>query len=324
MVMSLTRKFLLVLACCAPIAGCNIQSNEENAAANSAKGEAELINSLKDIEGFWLIERFEEFEPSWQNGTPWRSAFVQIADDYLTYKVGCNQSGNPVLLGSDGILRDTGDGSRMQTLQGCEPVRAARDERFFGFFSNNPEVRRLEPDRVFLKSDTQELVLISPDRWYQIHKPKFLEIEGRWIPQISTTYDGWEASGFGIGENQGIVTIARDRMVWSHCSDLPIPIRWTREARLAAKNAIDLDDCRALERATTNGPRAIMTMLTANPIVIRTGTESIVLVDGTGDKGRRIDLQSEESVLNPPTPPPMPKGYTPPPPPPSPPLKIND
>lgn len=318
------HKYLLALACCASIAGCDIPNKAENTAANSVKGETELVSSLKDIKGFWLIERFEEFEPSWENGAPWRNAFVQIDDDYLTYKVGCNQSGNPVLLGSDGILRDTGDGSRMQTLEGCEPSSAARDGRFFGFFSDNPQVRRLEPDRVFLKSDTQELVLVSPVRWYQTHKPKFLEIKGRWIPQMSTTYDGWESSGFGIGENQGIVTIGRSHMVWSQCSDLPISIRWTREARLAAKDAIDLDDCRAVKRATTNGPRAIMTMLTANPMVIRTGPDSIVLVDGIGEKGRRIDLQSEESVLNPHKPPPIPKEYPTPPLPPSFSFKIND
>ena len=113
-------------------------------------------------------------------------------------------------------------------------------------------------------------------------------------------------------------------MVWSQCSDLPISIRWTREARLAAKDAIDLDDCRAVKRATTNGPRAIMTMLTANPMVIRTGPDSIVLVDGIGEKGRRIDLQSEESVLNPHKPPPIPKEYPTPPLPTSFSFKIND
>ena len=56
-----------------------------------------------------------------------------------------------------------------------------------------------------------------------------------------------------------------------------------------------------------------MMMLSANPAVIRTGADSIVLVDGSGEEGRRLDLRSEESVLEPPPPPPMPEGHIPPP-----------
>ena len=135
---------------------------------------------------------------------------------------------------------------------------------------------------------------------------------------MSTNYDGWESWGFGIGENPGVVTIERSRVRWSQCSDLPIAIRWTADARLAARDAIDANDCPAVARATKNGPGAIMRTLTASPAVIRTGVDWIALVDGAGEKGRRLDLQAEESVLNPPPPPPMPEGHFPPPPPPPP------
>lgn len=57
-----------------------------------------------------------------------------------------------------------------------------------------------------------------------MHKPDFSAIEGRWVPQMSTLYEGWESSGFGIGENEGIVTIGRNHVLWSQCPDLPIPI----------------------------------------------------------------------------------------------------
>jgi hypothetical protein len=313
------RTTLLVCACFASVAACDISNLSEDAAETLGEQERRLLTSLRQIEGFWLIERFEDFEPSWRNGTPWRSAYVQIDDDRITYNVGCNQSGNSAFLGPDGILHDTSDGSGMQTLQGCGPVREARDERFFSFFSSNPEVRRYGPGRVSLRSDAGELVLIEPDLWRQANKPNFREIEGRWVPQMSTTYEGWGSAGFGIGDNPGVVTIEHERLLWSRCPNLPIPIRWTADARLAATEDIDVNDCPAVARATRNGLGSVMTMLTANPAVIRTGADWIVLVDGSGEEGRQLDFRSEESILYPAPPPPMPEGYIRPPPPPPPP-----
>ncbi len=310
-----TPTALLACACCATVAACDLTDERESTAAISDEEESALLTSLREIEGFWLIERFEDFEPSWRNNTPWRSAYLQIDNGWITYNIGCNQSGNSVSLGTDGILRDTGNGSRVQTLQGCGPVREARDQRFFAFFGSNPEVRRTGTGRIYLRSEAGELILIRPELWRHIHKPDFSDIEGRWVPQMSTMYDGWESAGFGIGENQGVVTIERRRVLWSQCPDLPIPIRWTTNARLAARDAIDVTDCPVVTRATSDGPDAIMRMLAADPAVIRTGADRIVLVDKAGKNGRRLDLRSEESVLNPPPPPPMPEGYLPPPPP---------
>jgi hypothetical protein len=313
------RITLLVCACCASVAACDISEYRESAAEAPGEQQSRLLTSLHEIEGFWLIERFEDFEPSWRDGTPWRSAYVQIDDDRITYNVGCNQSGNSASIGPKGILHDTGDGSRLQTLQGCGPVREARDKRFFAFFGSNPEVSRIGPDRVSLRSDAGDLVLIKPDLWLQANKPDFREIEGRWVPQMSTTYDGWGSAGVGIGDNAGVVTIGRERLLWSGCPNLRIPIRWTADARLAATEDIDVSDCPAVARTTSNGPGAVMTMLTANPAVIRTGADRIVLVDGSGEEGRQLDFRSEESILNPAPPPPMPEGYIPPPPAPPPP-----
>lgn len=313
------RTTLLFCACSASVATCNISDHRESNADTSDEEQRRLLTSLGEIEGFWLIERFEDFKPSWRDGTLWRSAYVQIDDDRITYNVGCNQSGNSASLGPDGILHDTGDGSRLQTLQGCGPVSEARDKRFFTFFGSNPEVRRIGPGRVSLRSDTGELVLIEPDLWRQANQPDFREIEGRWVPQMSTTYDGWESTGFGIGDSPGVVTIGRERLLWSRCPNLPIPIRWTADARLAATEEVDVSDCPAVARTTRNEPGAVMIMLTANPAVIRTGADRIALVDGSGEKGRQLDFRSEESILNPPPSPPMADGYIPPPPPPPPP-----
>ena len=317
------RNTLFACACCASMAACDISDHRESASDTSGDEQKRLLTSLRELEGFWLIERFEDFEPSWRNGTPWRSAYLQIDDDRLTYNVGCNQSGNSASLGPDGILHDTGDGSRSQTLQGCGPVRQARDGRFFAFFGSNPEVRKIGPGRVSLRSEGGELVLVEPDLWLQVNKPDFGEIEGRWVPQMSTTYDGWGSAGFGIEDDQGVVTIERRRLSWSQCPNLPIPIRWTADARLTATEDVDLSDCPTVARSTRNGPGAVMKMLTSNPAVIRTGADRIVLVDGTGEKGRQLDFRSEESVLNPPPPSPMPEGYVRPPPPPPPPPSMG-
>ncbi|MCV0382627.1 MAG: hypothetical protein K5799_04105 [Erythrobacter sp.] len=313
------RTVLLACACCASLAACDISDHRDSAAEISGKQQLRLLTSLHEIEGFWLIERFNDFKPSWRNNTPWRSAYVQIDDNNITYKVSCNQSGNSASLGRNGILHDTSDGSRLQTMQGCGPDREARDKRFFAFFGSKPEVRRMGRGRVSLKSEAGELVLIDPELWRQEHKPDLREIEGRWVPQMSTSYDGWGSSGFGIGDSPGVVTIGRERLLWSRCPDLPIPIRWTADARLELTDEIDVSECPVVTRTATNGPGAIMAFLTADPAVIRTGADRIVLVDGTGEKGRQMNFRSEESILNPAPPPPMPEGYDPPPPPPSPP-----
>lgn len=312
------RNILLACACCASVAACDISDHRDRAAETSGVEQRRLVTSLGEIEGFWLIERFEDFKPSWRNGTPWRSAYVQIDDDRITYNVGCNQSGNSASLGPDGILHDTGDGSRLQTLQGCALAREARDKRFFAFFGSNPELRKLGPGRVSLRSSADDLVLIRPDFWRQTNRPDFHEIEGRWVPQMSTTYDGWGSAGFGIGDNPGVVTIGRERLLWSLCPNLPIPIRWTADARLAATESVDVSNCPTVARTTRTGPGAVMTMLIANPAVIRTGADRIVLVDGSGKEGRQLDFRSEESVLNPPLSPPMSEGDVPPAPPPPP------
>ena len=283
-----------------------------------------IITSLADIEGFWLIESFEDFEPSWKNNTPWRSAYVQIADGYLTYNIGCNQTGSPAKIGKDGVLRDTGDGSRIQTVQGCDDERETRDGRFFSFFSANPEVRELGENRIVLKAGTNELVLVRPAEWLRKNKPAFTEIKGRWVPRTASVYEGWGFSGFGIGGEAGVVTIADDRVVWSRCPELPIPTDWSADGSLVSQDDVDIDQCRAVDRATDSGPRAVMTMLTASPVVIRTGPQHIVLIDGIGEEGRRIDLQSEESILNPPPAPPVPKELCNPPPPPAPPPPVSD
>ena len=105
------RTTFLVCACCASVAACYISDDRESAAETSGEEQSGLLTSLHEMQGFWLIRRFDDFEPSWRNGTPWRNASLQIDEDRITYNVGCNQSGNLVSIGSDGILHDSGDGS---------------------------------------------------------------------------------------------------------------------------------------------------------------------------------------------------------------------
>ena len=277
------------------------------------------VTSLEEIEGFWLVQSFGDFEPGWRNGTPWRRAYVQMTDEWLAYSIGCNHSGNPANLGDDAILKDTGDGSRMQTLMGCPPDWEDRDGRFFGFFGSNPKVTRPGEDWIILKSKAGELVLVKPDRYRRENAPDPAEIVGRWVPQMAQTYEGSGHSGFGIGEDPGVVTITRKEVTWSNCPEAPVRIEWTEDARLENRGSSG-QGCRRVERSTENGPRAIMRMLAASPAVMQTSPHHIVLIDGDGAKGRELHLQSEQSVLNPPKlPPPPPGTRTPPPPPPPPP-----
>ncbi len=215
--------------------------------------------------------------------------------------------------GSDGILRDTGDGSRLQTLMGCGDEREQRDSRYFRFFGTNPEVRRLGEDRLHLKSNAGELVLAKPETWRLANAPEFSEIAGRWVPRMALSYEGWGHSGFGIGERSGVITIASRQVSWSECPEAPVAIEWTEDARLT-RVAEGLRNCDASADRSDNGRQQVMEILRASPAVMRTGPNFITLIDGTGEKGRELQLQSEESVLNPPPPPPLPVGRGSPPP----------
>ena len=294
-------------------------TDDDKVGSQSSGGDqAALITSLSSIEGFWLIERFENFEPSWQNGAPWRSAFVQISDGHLTYSLGCNRAGKTVALSRDGILQDTDDGLSVQTLVGCGPVAEDHDSRFFAFFGSNPEIRTLGSGRLSLTSKSGDLVLARPETWRGSRKPDFSEIEGQWVPQMLSSYDGWGSVGAGIGEKNGIVTIERSRLRWSLCPELPLPIRWSDDARLVSHKRVNVNKCAAVDRATENGPGAVMRMLNADPLVLRTGPDHIVLVDGTTEKGRRLDLQSVRAFEAPPLPPRRRTPIQPPEPPPDP------
>ena len=321
MIAQLHRPGFTALLSMAWLGACSGPAADQPAATQTESSSTWLgdpVTSLEDIEGFWLVQSFGDFEPGWQNGTPWRRAYVQVGKDGLSYSVGCNHSGNAASLGADAILRDTGDGSRLQTLMGCPPDWEDRDGRFFGFFGSNPEVTRPGEDRIILTSAAGELVLVRPEAWRLANAPELSEVTGRWIPISANNYDGWGHSGFGIGENAGVITIGPRRIVWSQCPETPVAIRWGEDARLSRVEG-DPGNCKAVERAADKGAWEVMRMLAASPAVVRTGPHSIVLIDGTGEKGRELHLQTEDSVLNPPEPPPAPPAQPRPPPPPSPP-----
>lgn len=310
--------FIAAAICCLLNLACAPGLDRESTSHATAEQPEKLITSMEEIDGLWLIERFEDFRPSWQNRTPWRLAYVQIGGDDLVYSIGCNQSGTAAMIGEEGVLRQVGDGPRPQTLQGCQPEREARDMRFFAFFGKEPQVIRLDPERVLMRKGSQELVLVRPDRWRRDHRPVFSEIQGRWVPQFGTTYDGWGLMGFAIGEDQGVISIQRDSLTWSLCPEVRVPIRWSDDARLVAQARVDWARCLTAARSTSDGPRAIMAMLIASPAVLRTAQDRIVLIDGTDEQSRQIELQKEESVLNPAPPRFVPEMQVPPAPPPAP------
>ncbi|MCA0902417.1 hypothetical protein [Qipengyuania aquimaris] len=314
---------LLSVTC---LAGCSdaSPSEQEIVASETATPTLEIgpaVTSLDEIEGFWLVERFNEFSPSWRENIDWRRAYVQVGSDRLAYSIGCNHSGNPASLGRDGTLRDTGNGSRLQTLIGCPPEWEGRDGRFFGFFGSNPTVNRLGDARLVLKSGETELVLVEPEAWRLANIPEREFVTGKWVPRMASNYDGWGHSGFGIGENAGVVTIGANSIDWSECPGTSIDIEWTQDGRLKNRNGSSIR-CETLTRSTDNGRSLVMGLLSASPAVIRTGKDQITLLVGTGQKGRRLDLQTLESVLNPPEPPPVPPGEAEPPPPP--PLSVSN
>ncbi|ABC63673.1 hypothetical protein [Erythrobacter litoralis] len=313
--------FALMAACSAPE---NVDDTASEVEATIELGEP--VTSLSAIEGFWLVERFGEFEPSWQNEVPWRRAYVEIGPRGFTYSIGCNRSGNSARIGTGGILEDTGNGVRTQTLMGCGNEVEKRDTRFSSFFGSGPQVLRLGEHRLLLSSKAGELVLVDPEAWRLANIPDFDFVTQRWVPRMTLSYDGWQSTGFGIGAggdvDTGVITIAPDRIVWSRCPDSPVAIAWSESGRLRNTGG-DTAPCRAVTRATRDGPQQVMAMLVSDPAVIRTGSHEIALIAGTGAKGTAIYLQSEESVLDPAPPPPLPEDAVRPTPPPTPPAPTS-
>ena len=297
-------------------------SDNSPTATGSMPEVGEPVTSLDDIKGFWLVERFDDFSPGWRENIDWRSAYVQIGQEGLSYSIGCNHSGNPAALGDDGVLRDTGGNSRLTTLVLCPPDQSNLDGRFFGFFGSDPEVNRLGDDRLLLRSGETALVLAKPEAWRLANIPAKDFVTGKWVPVMASQFDGWGRSGFGIGGNAGVITITGRAIAWSECPDSAIAITWSKDGRLR-RSGKERIECAAVERTTDNGKSQVMNILTASPAYIRTGTDTLTLLIGTGEKGRRLDLQTLESVLNPP-PPPLPKSApnaSPPPEPPPPPAR---
>lgn len=303
-----------LIALALALAGCAKGDVEDAKPAPEATNGAP-VTSLAEIEGLWLVERFGDFTPGWQNGAGWRRSYVEVRKGGLAYAVGCNHSGNAASLGADGILRDhSEEGGRLQTLMGCPPEQEQRDGRFFAFFGTNPQVTRMAPDRIRLASSAGELVLVTPAAWRRANAPALSEITGRWVPQSSTTYEGAGSRGSGF-ERDGAIIITEDSIDWTACAEAGVGGRWDKAAQFTVTRA-PTGTCRMGEAFPGHDAGLILArILAAGPAVVRTGEHHITLVAGSDE----VTLESEASVLNPPPLPPpplpLPPGVPPPPPP---------
>ncbi len=298
-------------AACSPASTTSEQLTEIISADEVSR--AVPVSSLDDIEGFWHVSRFEDYEPGWQDYSGWRNASVHIDDGRLSYAVGCNRSGNPARI-EGGVLKDTGDGSRMQTLIGCGEEREARDTRFFRFFASNPAVMKVGEGKLRIANGETELILLDEARHLAENGASISEIEGRWVPQSGEEFSGWGMSGATIGDDPGILTIGKNKLEWSKCPKASVVGKYTPGHRFI-RDEKSVANCSFASSPAMPTSDIVTTVMHGNPAFIRTGPDRIAMYIS----GKAIHLQSEQSVLNPPPPPPAPAGAPPPPPPPPPP-----
>lgn len=305
------RSIVSALIVCA--AACSPAPRDENASGQMAQNAAKSapVQSLGAIEGFWFIDRFENHTPNEGERKAWRNAFVQIGTGQLTYQLECNQSGNPAQI-RNGVLVDTGDGNRIQTLIGCGKIAEDRDERFFRYFGNRPRVTRTGEGSITLATADTALVLLDADRYLQRYGASLPDIAGRWVPQYAENYDGWESSGASIGEQPGVLTISARRLVWSICPNAAVIGEFTAEHRFERRGKVS--ECVGSNTTLAEG-KTMMKVMVGNPAFVRLSQDRIVMFTGN----QAVALQSEQTVLNPPPLPVSsgPPSTSPPPPPPT-------
>ncbi len=303
---------ITLLSACTPP-----QDDTQTSTEVPTSASVERVGSLSEIEGFWFVEKFENFEPNDGERKTWRSAFVEVKDDYLGYNIGCNGSGNPARI-RRGILKDTGSGERIQTLVGCGPEREARDERFFGFFGRNPTVHRDGDGAVRMQAGDTILLLLDARRYLERYGAPVADIAGRWIPQFAEAYRGAGSSASYVGDDPGVLTLSQTRLSWSRCPQADVKGRYTIGHRFVKDSGPD--ECEDVIEPSTPGGQTVVRVMQGDPAFVKISRDRVMMFTD----GEAITLQSEDSVLNPrPLPPPDYDGPRPPPPPPPPPKSRN-
>ena len=271
------------------------------------------VTSLAEIEGPWDIVRFDGYEPARLESSGTRRAYVQVGDDRLSYVIECNYSGNPARIDATGILLDTGDGTRLQTMMGCGAEGEARESAFFAFFGTRPKVAWIGDGQLRLSNGRRELILERPEARRLAHVPPPGEIERRWLPRMATRLIGDEGhEGWGFQE-PAVLTIDAGRIAYSGCGGFSHPYRYEEGGRLVTGE-------RQGEARCADNPGSLLAQLLEGDPLVERMAGGIALQSGR----LVVTLQSEEELRRLRDSPPPPLDAAPPPPPPPPPTRQPD
>jgi hypothetical protein len=227
------------------------------------------------IASAWDVARFEGYEPKRLSGTV-RAAFADFRPDGVSLRIECNYSGRAGTVRDGRFVASPDDG--IQTAMGCGAEREARDERFFSFFSKNPTIERLGPDRLRLRAGETELILERPALRRLRFVPTPAEIQGTWrMLEITRYMPAGGYTGSGLSEIPGRVVISGDRIGYSRCSQYDAAYRW-EGGRLEKTGGTappqGFRDCRELagpgQGYELPAPADVLALLHASPLVERT------------------------------------------------------
>lgn len=280
-----TVALCIALLACAPRHSPQVpERGSEVVGPDRSVTQAKPVPDLASIAGQWDVVSFEGYQPQRLSGTV-RAAFADFRHDGVSLRIECNFSGRAGTVRNGRFVRSRGHDSP-QTLMGCEAERAARDQRYFSFFTRNPTVERLDRDGLRLRAEGSELILERPAVRRLRFVPRPAELRGEWRMMELAYYQAERGySGIGWAQAPGRIMISGDRILYSRCPRYGVTFRLGDGGKLEKTGWADLpptlSDCGEVSGAVA-APESqalwdAVRLLHANPLVEKTDQDSLLL-----------------------------------------------
>jgi len=276
------RRSLLSVVLAMAAAGC-VQAVPQPAPASSlATAGPERpglrVSSLTEIEGPWDIVSFDGYAPSRRlGGGGTRHWFVDVADQGLSFAIGCNYSGMRGHIEGGVLVRAPGE-TGIQTSMGCGREAEARDDAFFGFFRERPQVTLLPDGRMRMANRGRELLLERSSVRRLVFGPSLPEITGTWRVVSFLHFEGGGHRGWGAMYAPGRVTIGNSTLRYSRCPGAEARFAYGKDFVLRTESAPSSDEtCAAASPPATEVEPLLAALLGQSPEAERISDELFVL-----------------------------------------------
>ena len=228
---------------------------------------ARPARTLAQVQGEWDIVEFDGYRPPRLNTDGLRNAYVDIGAGGMRFAIGCNYSGMPGSVGSDGVLITAVPDTGMTTQMGCGPEREARDTAFFNFFRSRPQVTLLSDGRLRIEGTSHSLLLERAGIRRLAYGPPLPEIMGTWRVVSFTRFVDGGYHGWGAMFAPGRLRIDPSAITYSRCPALRVSFRYTADFTLFRDSPDQMPSglCSAAKPAPTEVELLLATLLGQSP-----------------------------------------------------------